>query len=87
VNTTTSRSLPRHPLLAGLLSLLWSGLGQIYNGQIAKGLALMVLYFLAWMLVGRPIGLIAVPGLLLYGIWDAYRSSARTNLWSARPQA
>jgi TM2 domain-containing membrane protein YozV len=30
--------------LAAVLSFFWCGLGQIYNGQIPKGLAMMVCY-------------------------------------------
>jgi TM2 domain-containing membrane protein YozV len=35
--------------LAAVLSFFWCGLGQIYNGEILKGLALMVAYpFCVW---------------------------------------
>ncbi|UCD85206.1 MAG: hypothetical protein JSU92_03165 [Deltaproteobacteria bacterium] len=34
----------KNPGLATLLSLLWCGLGQIYNGKIVKGLILMSIY-------------------------------------------
>jgi TM2 domain-containing membrane protein YozV len=34
----------KNPGLALLLSFFWCGLGQIYNGEIPKGVALMVLY-------------------------------------------
>jgi len=33
---------------AAVLSLLWSGLGQIYVGRIARGLGIMLAYFLIW---------------------------------------
>ncbi len=36
----------KEPLLAALLTLVLSGLGQIYNGQVKKGIAFMVLDFL-----------------------------------------
>jgi TM2 domain-containing membrane protein YozV len=32
----------KNPVVAGLLSFLIIGLGQIYNGQVAKGLVLLV---------------------------------------------
>ena len=32
----------KNPVVAGLLSFLIVGLGQIYNGQVAKGLVLLV---------------------------------------------
>ncbi len=34
----------KNPGLAAFLSFFWCGLGQIYNGEIRKGVALMVLY-------------------------------------------
>ncbi len=37
----------KNPGLAAFLSFFWCGLGQIYNGEIPKGFALMVLYTLS----------------------------------------
>jgi TM2 domain-containing membrane protein YozV len=36
----------KEPVLSALLSFLLSGLGQIYNGQVKKGLVFLVLDFL-----------------------------------------
>ena len=41
----------RDPVVAGLLSFFFPGAGQIYNGQIAKGLPLPVLFLLTIILV------------------------------------
>ncbi len=38
----------RDPLIAGLLSLLVPGLGQIYNGQILWGLLWLFLFGFSW---------------------------------------
>jgi TM2 domain-containing membrane protein YozV len=38
----------REPLLAGLLSLLIPGVGQIYNGQIISGIIWLVLTGISW---------------------------------------
>lgn len=38
----------RDPFIAGLLSLLVPGLGQIYNGQIIIGLIWLVLTGVSW---------------------------------------
>ncbi len=72
---------PRRPWLAGLLSLLWPGLGQLYNGRFRKGAAL-----LAFAILWRWLGLGAVETfrwwlwslggallLSLYAAWDAFR--------------
>jgi len=40
-------SQERNPGLAAVFSFLFSGLGQIYNGQILKGLLIIFLSFLS----------------------------------------
>jgi hypothetical protein len=48
--------------LAAIMSFFWAGLGQIYTGQIAKGIVMMILYpTLIWMGFGTVVagGLIA----------------------------
>jgi hypothetical protein len=35
---------PKSPGVAAVLSFLWCGLGQIYNGNIGKGVVMMVAY-------------------------------------------
>jgi len=49
--------------LAAIMSFFWSGLGQIYTGQILKGILMMAAYpIMIWMGVGSVFagGLIAV---------------------------
>ncbi len=38
----------REPILAGLLSLLLPGVGQIYNGQIISGIIWLILTGVSW---------------------------------------
>jgi len=53
----------REPLLAGFLSLLIPGVGQIYNGQIISGVIWLVLTGISWIgsvgLLGWLVHLIA----------------------------
>lgn len=70
---------PKSAGLAFVLSLLISGLGQIYNGQTAKGVVMVVLYFLFW---GLSILLVGIPLLLIlwiYGMVDALRTAEKIN--------
>jgi TM2 domain-containing membrane protein YozV len=64
----------KNPWIAVLLSVFIFGAGQAYNGQIKKGIALLILTFL---------GLFAfiLPGILvwLYGIYDAGMISRKMN--------
>lgn len=64
----------KSPLLAALCSFIFAGLGQVYNGDVTRG----VLIFL-----GTVIGSLffVIPGLIvwLYGIYDAYVTAKRMN--------
>ncbi|MFA5261158.1 MAG: hypothetical protein WC450_08030 [Candidatus Omnitrophota bacterium] len=56
---------PRKPWQAALLSTLFPGMGQFYNGQFLKGLLILLtsITLLPW----------------LYGIYDAYQSAQSMN--------
>jgi len=47
---------------AAVLSLLWSGLGQIYVGRIARGIGIMLAYFVIGFIGGGFIILGAIAG-------------------------
>lgn len=65
--------------LAAILSFFYTGLGQIYNGQIGKGLAMIVAYLISWFLMFVVIGFITTPILWVWGIYDAYKSAEKIN--------
>jgi TM2 domain-containing membrane protein YozV len=69
----------KNPGVAAVLSALFVGLGQIYNGEIAKGLMFMVAYFISILLVFLLIGFITTPILWIFGIYDAYDTAKRIN--------
>ncbi|MEA3297329.1 MAG: hypothetical protein U9R56_05645 [candidate division Zixibacteria bacterium] len=69
----------KNPGLAAVLSFFYMGLGQIYNGQIAKGVAFMVAYSISLVLIFILIGLITTPILFIYGMYDAYKSAEKIN--------
>jgi len=77
----------KSPGVAAVLSFFWCGLGQIYNGQILKGIILMMLYGLSWLmihsLVFLLIGIITTPILWVYGMVNAYRAAERFNRQNA----
>lgn len=63
----------KEPAVALLLSFFLPGVGQIYNGDIGKGIAFMIGF---WVLVWIGIGLV-------FWIWamiDAYQSATNINL-------
>lgn len=65
--------------LAAVLSFLIQGLGQIYNGQILKGLLLVVIQAINVALMNILIGFIMFPIVLIYAVYDAYRSAEKIN--------
>jgi len=96
--TSSSRHVrsqpPKSPGIALLLSFLWIGLGQFYNGEIAKGVVLM--FVLPLVMVGVIAVIIAAMGeegiftacavwgclgicIWFYGMFDAYSGAQRHN--------
>lgn len=75
----------KHPGIAAVLSFFITGLGQIYNGQIGKGILCALAYFLCWGLTGILIGWVFLLPLWVWGIFDAYRTAERINAGSMLP--
>ncbi len=69
----------KNPGLAAVLSFFFMGLGQIYNGQIAKGIAFIVIYSISWLLIFILVGFLTTPILFIYGMYDAYSSAEKIN--------
>jgi TM2 domain-containing membrane protein YozV len=65
--------------LAAVLSFFISGLGQIYNGQILKGLVIIVVQIINGALTTILIGWIPLAIVWVWAIIDAYREAERIN--------
>jgi len=65
--------------LAAVLSFFWCGLGQIYNGQIAKGVTMVVCYFISFLLFFVLLGFLTTPVLWIWGMVDAYQTAEKMN--------
>jgi TM2 domain-containing membrane protein YozV len=65
--------------LAAALSFFWCGLGQIYNGQIGKGIIFVVLHVVSVFAMVILIGWLTTPVLWIWGMVDAYRTAERLN--------
>lgn len=70
----------RKSWLAAFLSALFPGIGQFYNGQVIKGIAFIVLVFIAWALKAffAPLFIVAVLVYVLV-IKDAFDSAETLN--------
>jgi len=69
----------KNPTTATILSFFIAGLGQIYNGEIGKGIIFMILYFISFALMFAVIGFITTPILWIWGMIDANKSAKKVN--------
>lgn len=65
--------------LAAVMSFFYVGLGQIYNGQIGKGILFIIIQSINIFLIFLGIGIITYPIVAIIGIYDAYRSAEKIN--------
>lgn len=69
----------KNPGVAAVLSFFFCGLGQIYNGQILKGIIMFAAYSISLLLMYILIGFITTPILWIWGMYDAYKTAERIN--------
>jgi TM2 domain-containing membrane protein YozV len=72
---------PKSPGLALVASFFIPGLGSMINGEVGKGIGILVGYFFSLLLVVIVIGIVGVLGFWIYGMVDAYNGA---KLWNAR---
>jgi len=65
--------------LATILSFFWAGAGQIYNGEIGKGIGMMVLQVINVFLMMVLIGFITYPAVWIWGMVDAKKTAEKIN--------
>ena len=65
--------------LAAVLSFFYAGLGQIYNGQIAKGIIFIIIQAVNIALCFLVIGFFTYPIVWVIGIVDAYKQATKIN--------
>ena len=70
---------PKNPGLAAVLSFLLPGLGQMYNGEISKGILIVVVQIVNFLLMTIIIGFITGPAVIKNLIYDAYKTAERIN--------
>lgn len=78
-----SRSGTKNPGLAAILSFFFSGLGQIYNGQIGKGILFIAIQAVNVLLMLVLLGFLTYFIVWVWGIVDAYKTAERINRGSA----
>ena len=73
------RTRIKDPGLAAVLSFFFSGLGQIYNGQILKGLLFVVVQAINFALMFVLIGFFTGFVVWIWAMVDAYTSAELIN--------
>lgn len=78
--------LYRNPGLSAVISTIIPGLGQIYSGQIVKGIAFVMAMMAVMILISSPILVsekVIISSLYLilwaYNIFDAHKSAEKIN--------
>jgi TM2 domain-containing membrane protein YozV len=69
----------KNPSIAVVLSFFWPGLGQIYNGQIGKGICFLVAAGISALLMWVLIGFLLYPVAWIWGMVDAHNSAKQIN--------
>jgi TM2 domain-containing membrane protein YozV len=65
--------------IAAIASFFIPGLGQIYNGQIGKGIMYIIIGIIFALLMIVLIGFILYPLFWAYNIYDAYTTAEKIN--------
>ena len=65
--------------LAAVLSFFFTGLGQIYNGQIGKGVLFILIQGVNLLLMFMLVGFVTYPIVWIWGMLDAYKTAEKMN--------
>lgn len=65
--------------ISAVLSYVYPGLGQIYNGQIGKGIIFLIIGVILILTMFLLIGFILYPLFWVYNIYDAYNTAKMIN--------
>lgn len=68
-----------NPFVAAVLSALFPGLGQLYNRELEKGLAVIVAFFVAGISVLFLVGFVLAPAVWIYAAYDAAKAAERRD--------
>lgn len=85
----------KNPAIAVVLCFFWMGLGQLYNGQIAKGIIFAFVYTIFLFIslgysINTPLGIIGlIVSIILWiiGMVDANKEAKRINTELASKQS
>ncbi|AKB79655.1 hypothetical protein MSHOH_3172 [Methanosarcina horonobensis HB-1 = JCM 15518] len=77
--TEETRQKRKNPVIAALLSLIIPGLGQVYAGDLYKGLALFAALVVSLCLIALIIGFFTFFATWIFAVSDAYKMVKKQN--------
>ncbi|MGH3191588.1 MAG: hypothetical protein ACRDOL_30950 [Streptosporangiaceae bacterium] len=72
--------LPKNPALGVIVSFFIPGVGSMVNGDATRGVIILVIYMVGWVLALFLIGIPILIGAWIWGLVDGYLSAQRWNL-------
>ena len=72
---------PKSPGLALLAAFFLPGLGSMINGEVGKGIGILIGYLVSWALTFVFIGFVGIVAFWIWGMVDGYNGA---RLWNAR---
>ncbi|WP_323100436.1 DUF2510 domain-containing protein [Intrasporangium sp. YIM S08009] len=70
---------PKNPAVSLLASFFLPGLGSMINGDVGKGVGILIGYFVSWLFVIVLVGFVGVFGFWVWGMVDGYQGARRWN--------
>lgn len=70
---------PKNPALALIVSFFVPGVGTMMNGEVGKGVGILIGYVVSLVLTIVIIGIVGVLGFWIWGMVDAYTGAQRWN--------
>lgn len=69
----------KSPGLSLLVSFFIPGVGSMVNGEVGKGIAILLLYLISWPLLFVLVGIPMMLGVWIWGMVDAYTGAQNYN--------
>jgi TM2 domain-containing membrane protein YozV len=71
--------LPKNPAIGVLVSFFLPGVGSMVNGDVGRGVIILVVYVVGWIMSLFLIGIPILIGAWIWGMVDGYLSAQRWN--------
>jgi len=70
---------PKNPALHLIVSVFLPGVGSMMNGDVGKGVGILLGYIFSWVFFWLVVPLFIALGLWIWGLVDAYQGAQKWN--------